>query len=530
MAQLSLLTDDHVKKTIITVPINHLKISEYNPRKERDKGAVTKLAERISRNGFEITRALWAERNGDGYEVFAGGTRLEAARAAMLTEVPIVLHEGLTEDDKVRLADEDNENDEYHERVSIVEVWANYAWLADDKGWSQDRIAEAKGVKQAMVSYRLALHNLPSKIKSFITQNKLSERHLREINSLSPGLYLADWLTTDQAKIEICREAAKRSLTVAKTKDLVKKYKGLIETVQASYDKLKTRQEKFESDNEIKFTRRFCNRFISQIAKEEARTKAAINGAYNDQLSAYQRAVEDYKIELAEKQNAAEAEQLRIEQEAALERVIQETLDRIILGDFADIGSTLPSESIDSIITDPPYPKEFLLVYETLAIQSARLLKPGGSLLVMCGQSYIPEILNLMTPYINYFWMLSYQTPGGQSPQIWERKVNTFWKPVLWFVKGEYQGDWHGDVIHSDVNDNDKKHHEWGQSESGMNDLVGKFTEPGDVILDPFLGGGTTGLVALSLGRKFIGVDIKAENIEISRERIYAILRGDSNG
>jgi hypothetical protein len=104
----------------------------------------------------------------------------------------------------------------------------------------------------------------------------------------------------------------------------------------------------------------------------------------------------------------------------------------------ADINSVeIDPESIDVIITDPPYPKEYLPLYEGLAVLANKALKPGGSLIVMVGQSYLPEILGLMMPHIKYHWMASYLTPGGQSVQLWQKKVNTFWKPLLWFVKGE---------------------------------------------------------------------------------------------
>lgn len=202
----------------------------------------------------------------------------------------------------------------------------------------------------------------------------------------------------------------------------------------------------------------------------------------------------------------------------------------LLNGDMADVLPTLQDGYVDAIITDPPYPYEYLSLYEILAQEAKRLLKPGGSLLVMCGQSYLPDVIKLMTPYLTYHWTLSYLTPGGQSPQIWPRKINTFWKPVLWFVKGEYQGDWHGDVIKSDVNDNDKRFHDWGQSESGIGRLVNDFSQPGDLILDPFCGGGTTGVVAVTMGRRFIGIDIDEDNVRTSKERISELLQEQDNG
>lgn len=193
---------------------------------------------------------------------------------------------------------------------------------------------------------------------------------------------------------------------------------------------------------------------------------------------------------------------------------------RLIQGDVAQVWRQVEPASIDVIITDPPYPQEYLTLYSVLAELAETLLKPGGSLLAMCGQSYIPEIMALMGPYMRYHWTLAYMTPGGQAVQLWQRKVNTFWKPVLWYVKGDYAGDWIGDVARSAVNDNDKRFHDWGQSESGMADLVERFSYPGQTILDPFCGGGTTGVVAVQMNRLFVGIDNDPVCINTTKERL----------
>lgn len=138
----------------------------------------------------------------------------------------------------------------------------------------------------------------------------------------------------------------------------------------------------------------------------------------------------------------------------------------------------------------------------------------------MTGQSYLPEVFNLLCPHIQYNWTVAYLTPGGQSAQLWKRKVNTFWKPVLWFVKGKHIGDWVGDVVKSAPNDNEKQFSKWQQSESGITDLINRFTKPNDVILDTFMGSGTIGVVALRLGRGFIGIDKDTKMVEIAKQRL----------
>ena len=191
-------------------------------------------------------------------------------------------------------------------------------------------------------------------------------------------------------------------------------------------------------------------------------------------------------------------------------------------------GVDIDYQSIDIILTDPPYPQKYLHLYKDLAEHATHWLKPGGLLAVMCGQSYLPDILALMTPHIDYHWTIAYLTPGGQSAQLWQRNVNTFWKPILVFSNGDYTGDWFGDVAKSQPNDNDKRFHEWGQSISGMYDLVERLSKPGQIVLDPFMGSGSTGVAALALQRHFIGIDCDEDNVNIARSRLAQVENGSS--
>jgi len=195
----------------------------------------------------------------------------------------------------------------------------------------------------------------------------------------------------------------------------------------------------------------------------------------------------------------------------------------LYLSDISKGTKEIKDASVDVIITDPPYPEDFLPVFSDLSKVAARVLRPGGACLVMSGQSFLPDVIGRLSEHLNYHWMLGYLTPGGQSVQLWDRHVNTFWKPVLWFVKGEYDGRWTGDVFKSDINDNDKRFHEWGQSESGMARLVEAFSQETETVLDPFLGGGATALAALTRNRRFIGADISQEAIDTTLRRLEAI-------
>ena len=94
---------------------------------------------------------------------------------------------------------------------------------------------------------------------------------------------------------------------------------------------------------------------------------------------------------------------------------------------------------------------------------------------------------------------------------------------------GRRAGLWLQDVVNSDVNDNDKRFHDWGQSESGIGDLLYRFTDAGDRICDPFVGGGTTAVVAIQMNRMFVGLDTDRQAIETTLGRLAA-LEGEDAG
>jgi hypothetical protein len=247
----------------------------------------------------------------------------------------------------------------------------------------------------------------------------------------------------------------------------------------------------------------------------------------DDSINAAHKAMKKYQQldkEAERKRKEEEAEQKR-QQELArqkyLEAVKKAEHCTLYHCSVADLSQHVEPESVDCIITDPPYPREYLSVYSDLAQFAQHSLKPGGSLVVMTGQSYIQEVMErLASAGLTYQWMCAYLTPGGQSPQLWERNVNSFWKPLLWYVKGEYTGEWIGDVCKSDVNQNDKSKHEWGQSESGIADIIGRFTKTNHLICDPFVGGGATCMVSINMERRFVGGDIDETYVKASSEKV----------
>ena len=186
-------------------------------------------------------------------------------------------------------------------------------------------------------------------------------------------------------------------------------------------------------------------------------------------------------------------------------------------GDFRDCLDDLAGQ-VDAIITDPPYPAEFVPLFSDLSEAAARLLKPDGVLVAMVGQSHLPDYIERLSERLSYRWVGAYQT-HGQHIRVHNRTVASGWKPLLVFHRdADAEQRFFLDIFKS--TGDDKDHHVWGQSESGMASIVDRFAAPGQLVVDPFLGGGTTAVVCQALGIRFVGCDIDAACVHSARERV----------
>jgi len=194
---------------------------------------------------------------------------------------------------------------------------------------------------------------------------------------------------------------------------------------------------------------------------------------------------------------------------------------QLILGDFMDKSITIPDNSIDLIFTDPPYDEKSLSLYKELAIIAGRVLKSGGSFICYCGTYSIPSILDFMKEAgLTYHWILAVKLQGSFA-RAWEKGISIKWKPLLWHIKGETKFDtteFISDLV--DSTREDKNSHDWQQSMSEALHVISRLTVENQTVLDLMMGSGTTGIAALRLNRKFIGIEIDHDTFEIAKSRI----------
>jgi len=198
----------------------------------------------------------------------------------------------------------------------------------------------------------------------------------------------------------------------------------------------------------------------------------------------------------------------------------------LLQGDLLGAGTGIPDGSVDAILTDPPYSRDAIELYEKLARLADRVLRPGGSCLVMTGTGILPDVISAMCPPLAYRWTIAYLVSGGAA-RIYHLLVLACWKPVIWLQKPPASGETGGfraDIVKG--GGKSKRWHPWQQSVSGFAQLVRFYTRPGDLVLDPFCGTGTTGVAAVTQGRRFIGIDVDPEALEVARQRLEEITEG----
>ena len=173
-------------------------------------------------------------------------------------------------------------------------------------------------------------------------------------------------------------------------------------------------------------------------------------------------------------------------------------------------------------MVDPPYSRKDLPLFEPLGNLAAKALAPQGTLVVMCGQSYLPDYIGSLSKHLDYRWTLCYYMPQCSAPQMWQRKANPFWKPILIYQrKGATPRSWiKKDVI--TAGKLDKNLHPWQQDVDGFIQIVEMLSDPDDLVVDCFLGSGTTALAAMQAqgGRRFIGCDVDLDAVKRSRSRM----------
>lgn len=198
----------------------------------------------------------------------------------------------------------------------------------------------------------------------------------------------------------------------------------------------------------------------------------------------------------------------------------------LMLGDMRELGKNIPDESIDLIFTDPPYSEKSLVLYEDLAKLSCRISKQGSSL-GMYAPNQLDKIFRMLDNFDLKYADIIAVHQNGDTAKLRKYGVWADCKFLIWCFKGDKPTKFHdlSNFIQSEAVD--KHNHKWEQLTIEATNMINPLTLEGMTVLDPFMGSGTTGIAALKLNRKFIGIEIDPLHYSIAQTRLSAVTAGE---
>lgn len=207
-----------------------------------------------------------------------------------------------------------------------------------------------------------------------------------------------------------------------------------------------------------------------------------------------------------------------------LEPYYQTNLGKLYLGDAKDILPQLEEDSIDLVITDPPYIKEYIHTYSYLADLCPILMKRGASLLTIAAHHAIPEVCKYFDGKLKYRWAICMNQSNGSHSRMM-MGIHVMWKPMLWYVKKvfaikKYKGFIYDMIDIKKKDGQEKAYHKWQQSQDWCYYYINRLSLENEIILDPFMGSGTVAIVCEKLNRNWIGIEISKEYCDIIIRRL----------
>lgn len=259
---------------------------------------------------------------------------------------------------------------------------------------------------------------------------------------------------------------------------------------------------------------------------------------------------------------------------SSVAQVRRDWLNTIIAGDCVAAMEKLPAASIDVIFADPPYNLQLegdlhrpdqskvdavddawdqfssFEAYDAFTrawlLAARRVLKPNGTIWVIGSYHNIFRVGALMQDL--RFWMLNdvIWRKANPMPNFRGRRFTNAHETMIWASRDQdaksytfnyeamkmlndgtqMRSDWHIPICNGSERLKDgegQKVHPTQKPEALLQRVLLTSTRPGDVVLDPFFGTGTTGAVAKRLGRHFVGIERDSTYREAAEARIAAV-------
>ncbi|MHA3979513.1 DNA methyltransferase [Halovulum sp. GXIMD14794] len=253
-------------------------------------------------------------------------------------------------------------------------------------------------------------------------------------------------------------------------------------------------------------------------------------------------------------------------------------LDSVLTGDCIDLMNSLPEGSVDLVFADPPYNLQLkgdlhrpdnsrvdgvdndwdrFASFETYDqftkawLKAARrVLKPDGAIWVIGSYHNIFRVGSALQD--TGFWILNdvVWRKTNPMPNFRGKRLTNAHETLIWAGKSDsakytfnyealkqlndgvqMRSDWLLPICNGGErlkNEKGEKAHPTQKPEALLHRVLVSTSKPGDIVLDPFFGTGTTGAVARRLGRRWIGLERDEEYARLARKRIAAVPKSDA--
>lgn len=210
---------------------------------------------------------------------------------------------------------------------------------------------------------------------------------------------------------------------------------------------------------------------------------------------------------------------------------------KLLQGDCLELMKDIPDGSVDCVITDPPYMsamqhnghmtdfsdcnnlKPFFL---SLSRELARVLTPRGSVYWFCDWRSYPFYFSILTQVLPVKNMLVWDKGAGVGTfYTYEYELCIFATKNKQFRAKGARNIIKSPCFYSGAKKTDGEKVHPTQKPVGLIELfLSHATNPGDTVLDCFMGSGTTGVACIRNGRNFIGMELQEKYFEIAKNRI----------
>lgn len=211
---------------------------------------------------------------------------------------------------------------------------------------------------------------------------------------------------------------------------------------------------------------------------------------------------------------------------------VSDFVNRIVCGNSIELLKNFPDQSVDCILTDPPYglnkkgvagDRNLNCFYEILP-ECHRVLKENSFFITFFSTKYLPELF-ADNPF-SYFWQFilycptsSVQSPIGLTKYM---SCHLFKKgnPRLWRRKTDIYKDAPGKMVEPDEG---FIAHPTPKPKHFIRSILEMTTSQGAIVLDPFSGSGATAVACKQLNRKFIGLELEERYCALARARLEKV-------